>query len=411
MENLTGSKRVRFVLLLGTLTALIPFTIDMYLPAFPSLAGVFNANASGIQLSLTACLLGLAIGQLVAGALSDAHGRRKPLIAALAVYAGASVACIFAPNIAVFIALRFAQGFAAAAGLVISRAIVRDVSSGAELTRLFALLMLVNNLVPLLAPSIGGGILLFADWQAIFGTLSVLGVILLLITIFRLPESLPEDKRVPSNLRATIGSFSTIMQDKKFTGYALSQGLLIGGVFAYVAGTPFVYQGIYGVSPQAFSILFGINGIGLMAGSYVVGGMAHRISEKQFLEIALYTAMTASTVLLAVLLFHGPLWAVVVPIFFFLTSIGTVATAAFSLAMESQSRAAGSASALLGLLPFFLGAIAAPLVGIAGEGTGVPMGVIIFTMCFAALLSYYIFVKRPAATAETERLNTELKRN
>lgn len=394
MENLTGFKRARFVILLGALTSLIPFTIDMYLPAFPSLAIVFETNASAIQLSLTACLLGLALGQLVAGALSDMHGRRKPLIISLLVYAIASAACIFAPNIYIFVALRFVQGFAASGGLVISRAIVRDVSSGAELTRLFALLMVVNNLVPLLAPSVGSGVLLFGDWKVIFLVLTILGVILLLISAFRLAESLPEEKRVPSNLTSTFSNFASILKDRRFTGYALAQGFLIGGVFAYVAGTPFIYQNIYGVSPQVFSLLFGMNGIGLIIGSYAVGRFAYVVSEKRFLELALYAATIAGAVLLAVVIAEGPLWAVVVPIFFFVTAIGVVGTSSFTLAMETQSHAAGSASALLGLLPFILGAATAPLVGIAGEETAVPMGLTIFLMCLIALLAYIFLVKK-----------------
>lgn len=394
MTKLAGMKRSRFVILLGALTALIPFTIDMYLPAFPTLAEVYHTNASAVQLSLTACLLGLAFGQLVTGPLSDTRGRKSPLIIFLIAYAIASVACIFAPNIYIFIGLRFVQGFAASAGLVISRAIVRDVSSGAELTRLFALLMVVNNLVPLLAPSFGSTVLLFADWKWIFLFLTALGLILLMISALRLEETLPPEKRVPGNLSETFSNFGGIIKNRQFTGYALAQGFLIGGVFAYVAGTPFIYQNIYGVSPQVFSILFGMNGIGLIFGSYAVGRFSHIWSEKKFLEVALYSATAAGAVLFGVVLFDGPLWAVVIPIFFFVTSLGVVGTSSFTLAMAEQSRVAGSASALLGLLPFVFGAVAAPLVGIAGEETAVPMGAIIFTMCSLGLLAYLLLVKR-----------------
>lgn len=398
MKSITGLKRVHFILLMGALTSLIPFTIDMYLPAFPILADVYETNATSVQLSLTACLLGLALGQLIAGALSDMQGRRKPLLISLVAYAIASVACIFAPNIYIFILLRFVQGFAASGGLVISRAIVRDVSSGAELTRLFALLMVVNNLVPLLAPSVGSGVLLFADWRGIFLVLTVLGIVLLLISAFRLKESLPPEKRVPSNLKSTFSNFAGILKNRQFTGYALAQGFLIGGVFAYVSGTPFIYQNIYGVSPQVFSLLFGMNGIGLIIGSYAVGRFSHVWSEKRFLETALYSATAAGAVLLAVVLLDGPLWAVVIPIFFFVMSIGVVGTAAFTLAMESQGHVAGSASALLGLLPFVLGAATAPLVGIAGENTAVPMGLVIFSMCAIALLAYLLLAKNSTST-------------
>ena len=398
MESLTGLKRVHFILLMGALTSLIPFTIDMYLPAFPILATVYETNATSVQLSLTACLLGLALGQLITGALSDMQGRRMPLLISLSAYIVASVACIFAPNIYIFVLLRFVQGFAASGGLVISRAIVRDVSSGAELTRLFALLMVVNNLVPLLAPSVGSGVLLFADWRGIFLVLTVLGIVLLLVSAFRLKESLPPEKRVPSNLKSTFSNFAGILKNRQFTGYALAQGFLIGGVFAYVSGTPFIYQNIYGASPQAFSLLFGMNGIGLIIGSYAVGRFSHVWSEKRFLETALYGATAAGAVLLAVVLLEGPLWAVVIPIFFFVMSIGVVGTAAFTLAMESQGHVAGSASALLGLLPFILGAATAPLVGIAGENTAVPMGLVIFSMCFIALMAYLLLAKNAAAS-------------
>lgn len=400
MGSSTGLKRNHFILLMGALTTLVPFTIDMYLPAFPILADVYETNASSVQLSLTACLLGLAIGQLIAGALSDMHGRRKPLLISLAAYIVASIACIFAPNIYIFVFLRFVQGLAASGGLVISRAIVRDVSNGPELTRLFALLMVIGNLVPLIAPSIGSGVLLFADWKGIFMLLTILGIVLLLLSAFRLKESLPTEKRVPSNLKSTFGNFAGILRNRQFTGYALAQGFLIGGVFAYVSGTPFIYQNIYGTSPQMFSVLFGMNGIGLIMGSYAVGRFSYRWSEKKFLETALYTATLAGAVLLVVVLMQGPLWAVVIPIFFFIMSIGVVGTASFTLAMESQGHVAGSASALLGLLPFILGATTAPLVGIAGENTAVPMGLVIFSMCTIALLAYLLLAKNTtSATA------------
>ncbi|MGB6409391.1 MAG: multidrug effflux MFS transporter [Planococcus donghaensis] len=393
MKSSTGLTRTHFILLVGALTTLVPFTIDMYLPAFPILADVYQTNASSVQLSLTACLLGLAIGQLVAGALSDMHGRRKPLLISLIAYIGASIACIFAPNIYVFIFLRFIQGFAASGGLVISRAIVRDVSHGPELTRLFALLMVIGNLVPLIAPSIGSGVLLVADWKGVFMLLTLLGIFLLVLSASRLKESLPPEKRVPSNFKSTFGNFAGILKNRQFTGYALAQGFLIGGVFAYVSGTPFIYQNIYGASPQMFSLLFGMNGIALIIGSYSVGRFTHIWSEKRFLETALYAATIAGALLLTVVLMNGPLWAVVIPIFFFIMSIGVVGTSSFTLAMESQGHVAGSASALLGLLPFILGAATAPLVGIAGENTAVPMGLVIFSMCVIALLSYLLLAK------------------
>lgn len=389
MNRLKDNKRIRLALLLGMLAALGPLTIDMYLPSFPTIANEYGTNASLVQFSLTACLLGLGIGQLIIGPMSDVRGRRIPLIIFLTLYFLASIACAFAPNIYIFIAARFTQGFAAAAGIVISRAVVRDIYSGRELTKFFALLMLINNLAPILAPIAGGGILKFTKWNGVFIVLGAIGVLLVYLVTWKLEETLSEKDRVPSNIGQTFKNFLSLIKDRQFSGYALTQGFIMAGIFAYVSGTPFVYQNIYGASPQLFSLLFGMNGIGIMIGTQIVGRFADSISETRFLKIGLYISSSASIALLTAVLFNGPLFTVVIPIFFFVSSIGIISTSSFSLAMDSQAHIAGSAAALLGLLPFILGAVSAPLVGIAGEHTAIPMGAIIFTASMLALLSYY----------------------
>lgn len=388
MGPLTGSKRIRIAILLGTLAAMGPLTIDMYLPSFPTIVDAFGTTASLVQVSLTASLLGIGLGQLFLGPMSDVHGRKKPLLIALVVYFIASVLCAFSPNIGVFIAARFMQGFAASAGIVISRAVVRDLYSGRELTKFFALLMLINNLAPILAPVLGGGIIAFTDWTGIFVVLSAIGFLLFVIVLLRMDESLPEQMRVPGNLSSTLKNFMSLLKNREFMGYALAQGFIMAGIFAYVAGTPFVYQNIYGVSPQKFSLLFGMNGIGLIIGTQTVGRLTGVLTEKQFLRIGLFMSISSGLALFIAVLLNGPLISLVIPIFFFVASIGVVSTSSFSLAMESQGHIAGSASALLGLLPFVLGAITAPLVGIAGEETAIPMGAIIFTAALLAVLSY-----------------------
>ncbi|AMQ06352.1 Bcr/CflA family multidrug efflux MFS transporter [Sporosarcina sp. resist] len=389
MGPLKGNKRIRFALLLGTLAAMGPLTIDMYLPSFPTIVSAFDTTATYVQVSLTACLLGIGLGQLILGPMSDVHGRKKPLLIALIVYFVASVLCVFSPNIGFFIAARFLQGFAAAAGIVISRAVVRDLYSGRELTKFFALLMLINNLAPILAPVLGGGILAFTEWTGVFAVLSAIGFLLFVIVLWRMDETLPEEMRVPSNLSHTLKNFLSLLKNRQFMGYALAQGFIMAGIFAYVAGTPFVYQNIYGVSPQTFSILFGMNGFGLIIGTQVVGRLTGVVSEKRFLESGLFISITSGTLLLIAVLMNGPLFTIVVPIFFFVASIGVISTSSFSLAMEKQGHIAGSASALLGLLPFILGAITAPLVGIAGEETAIPMGAIIFASSLIAVLAYF----------------------
>lgn len=384
----------RLALLLGLFSTLGPFTIDMYLPAFPEIVKQFGTTASLVQLSLTACLLGLGIGQLVMGSLSDVHGRRNPLLISMAVYLVASLACAFSPNIGVLIAFRFIQGFAASAGIVISRAIARDLYTGHELTKFFSLLLLVGNLGPLVAPVTGSGILSFTTWVGVFIALSLLGLYLLIMTKWKLQETLPADRRMPSNFMEQLRNYGLLLRDRQFAGYMLAQGVMIAGVFAYVSGTPFIYQNIYGASPTLFALLFGSNGISLIIGSQVVGRMSHRVSERAFLLFGLWLAILASVTVLVVAIVHGPLFALVIPLFFFVAAIGITSTAAFPLAMESQGHMAGSAAALLGVIPFLLGAVVSPLVGIAGEHTAVPLGVIILMTSAAAMFAYFILVRR-----------------
>lgn len=387
-------------LLLGLFSTLGPFTIDMYLPAFPEIVKQFGTTASRVQLSLTACLLGLGIGQLVMGSLSDVYGRRNPLLISMIVYVVASLACAFSPNIGVLITFRFVQGFAASAGIVISRAIARDLYSGHELTKFFSLLLLVGNLGPLVAPVTGSGVLSFTTWVGVFISLALLGAFLLTMTKWKLQETLPSDRRRPSNFMEQLRNYGLLLRDRQFVGYMLAQGIMIAGVFAYVSGTPFIYQNIYGASPTLFALLFGSNGISLIIGSQLVGRMTHRVSEHAFLLFGLSLACLASIAVLVVTIVHGPLVTLVIPLFFFVAAIGITSTAAFPLAMESQGHMAGSAAALLGVIPFLLGAVVSPLVGIAGEDTAVPLGIIILVTSATAMLAYFILVRRSQRSSE-----------
>ncbi|WP_336781788.1 multidrug effflux MFS transporter [Paenibacillus illinoisensis] len=393
-------------LLLGLFSTLGPFTIDMYLPAFPEIAATFNTNASFVQFSLTACLLGLGAGQLVMGPLSDAYGRRTPLLIAMAAYIICSLACAYAPNIGLLILFRFTQGFSASAGIVISRAIARDLYSGHELTKFFSLLLLVGNLGPLAAPIAGSGVLSFTTWIGVFISLSVLGVFLWAMTKWRLKETNPPERRVAPNFKLQLRNYGQLLRDRKFVGYMLAQGIMTAGVFAYVAGTPFIYQNIYGVTPTVFAILFASNGISLIIGSQLVGRLAQRISEQTLLLSGLWLALVASIAALMVTLAHGPLFALVIPLFFFVCSIGITSTAAFPLAMESQGKSAGSAAALLGVVPFLLGALVAPLVGIAGEDTAVPLGLTLLGTSIVAIITYFVLIRK--VTDHTQEVQSDL---
>lgn len=394
MTETSKKQSFRFAFMLGVFSALGPFTFDMYLPAFPEMTEYFNTSASSIQASLTASLLGVGLGQIIIGTLSDVYGRRTPLLIAMSIFALASLACAFSPNIWTLITMRFIQGFAGAAGLVISRAIARDLYSGVELTKFFSTIVLVSSVAPLLAPLSGGIILSFTPWMGVFIFLTGLGILLTTITIFRLKETLPKERRVPASLKELAINFGSLLRNRVFMGYALTQGLMMSGIFAYVAGTPFIYQKIHGVSPQVFSILFAVNGIALIIGAQLVNRLAGKVNQLRLLRIGLIGAVTSSFVVLIVILSNGPLYAIVISLFLLLLSLGVINPVAFTLAIETQGHIAGSASALLGVLPFLLGAVSSPLVGIAGEYSAIPFGIIIFTSTLLAAASNLLLVKK-----------------
>ncbi|MGG1617837.1 multidrug effflux MFS transporter [Paenibacillus sp. NRS-1781] len=394
--DMTKSRILWIAFVLGALSAFGPLSIDMYLPSLPTLANNLHTTTSLAQLSLTACLLGLAVGQLVAGPLSDVRGRRGPLVVSLVLYAAASLLCVFAPNIGVLIGLRFIQGLTGSAGIVISRAVARDLYSGKELTRFFSLLMLVNGVAPIAAPVLGGVILNFVSWRGVFMVLCVVGVAMLIAVVLGLPETLPVSRRSSGGLKQTLRTLGHLFTDRRFMGYAFSQALITGAMFAYIAGSPFVLQDIFGVSPQTYSIIFAVNGLGIVLFSQLTGRLVGRFSERQLLLSGLVIAAVAGISLLTVAFTGGQLFAILVPLFFVVSCVGIVSTTTTSLAMQSQQRSAGSASAMLGLLPLLLGSIASPLVGLGSGTTPIPMAIVIAIAEVGALLSFMVLARGSA---------------
>ncbi|WP_188998798.1 multidrug effflux MFS transporter [Paenibacillus nasutitermitis] len=390
----TGSSRLWLAIVLGSLAAFGPLSMDMYLPALPSLAAELGSTTSVTQLSLTACLLGLALGQLLAGPLSDVRGRRVPLIIGVAVYAVVSLLCVFSPNIWVFIGLRFIQGLAGAAGIVISRASVRDLYSGVELTKFFALLMLVNGAAPILAPIIGAEVLTFTSWRGVFGLLSILGVLMLLAVLFGMKETLPTDRRSSGGMAHTLATFRRLMSDSLFMGYALTQGFVMAAMFAYISGSSFVLQELFGVSPRMFSLIFGINGAGIIAASQIAGRLAGRVHERNVLGSGLMMAAFGGALLLLAAALHAGLYLVLPGFFLVVSSVGLISTTTTSLALQSQAKSAGSASALLGMLSFIIGGAAAPLVGIGDNQNAWPLAIVMSALVVAAVLCFFFVARR-----------------
>ena len=387
---------VRLVIVLGSVNAIGPLSIDMYLPAFPEIARSLETSASSVQLTLTACVAGLALGQLLIGPLSDRYGRRTPLIAAMGVYAVASVLCALAPNVLALTGLRFVQGLAGAGGVVIARAVVRDLHSGAAAVRLFSSLMLVTGLAPILAPLAGGQVLNHTSWRGIFWVLTVLSALIALLVTFGLRETLPKARRSDSGLAETLRTMRALLRDRWFVGHGLAGGLGFGALFAYIAGSSFVLQGIYGVSPQLYSVLFAMNGLGLIAGSQVNARLVGRFGPAYLLRAGLVAIAVSASALLVVVSVGGlGVVAVLVPMFVIVSSLAFVLPNSTALALNDHAAVAGTASALLGMGQFVIGAAVAPLVGAAGTESAVPMAAIMTVVALAALVARH-FARRPA---------------
>lgn len=379
-----------FIIILGSLSAFGPLTIDMYLPALPTIADELNTSVSMTQLSLTACLIGLAVGQLIMGPLSDIRGRKKPLVFALATYTLASLLCFFTTSIWAFVALRFLQGLGGAAGIVISRATARDLFSGPSLTKFFATLMLVNGLAPIVAPVFGGQLLQVMSWRGVFAVLTAIGGIMLIVVISFLQETLPIEKRKTGGIKEVFLTFGELIKDKTFMGFVLSKGFIMSSMFAYISGSTFVLQDIYGMSAQQFSLVFAINGLGLVLVTQITGRGSKWLKEISMFKYGLFQSIVSSLFLLVVLVLHVSVIWVCVALFFVITSVGIVNTTTFTLTMNNQGDRAGSASALLGLLPFLLGAIVSPLVGIGNGTTALPLGIVIASCASIASVSYWV---------------------
>lgn len=393
--NSKNSAKVSFILVifLGMLTAITPLATDLYLPALPIMPGELNTTASNIQMTIGVMTFGVAIGQLFGGPISDTMGRKLPLIIGNLLCVTSGIICAYAPSIEILLLGRFLQGLTGSVGVVISKAIARDFASGQELTKLFALLMMVNGLAPVLAPLVGGQLLLFTTWRVIFVILALFSTILL-VGSFLFRESLPKEKRITGGIGTAVKNYIKLIKDKPFLGQTLIQLFAFGAFFSYISGSSFVYQNIFQLSAQEFSYLFGINSCGIILASAISGRISNVITSKQLLTFSLWQLTIGSLLFLVAMLLEWPLIPVTIILFFTVCTVSLFGSASFSMAMTSYGKMAGSASAILGFASMFAAGIVSPLVGIGGDHTGIPMGITMLVCAAFSLLCLYGLVEK-----------------
>lgn len=379
------------IVYLGMLTALAPLSTDMYLPALPELSAEFGISASLAQASLTMTMVGMALGQVVGGPVSDAMGRKRPLFGGVLVFTAASLACVFAEDVYHFLGFRFLQGFAGAFGIVIARAVARDMKEGPELMKYFAILMMVNGLAPILAPVLGGQILLFTTWRGVFEALVVIGAVMLFMTA-SFKESLPAERRSDSFL-ASFQSFPILMRDRYFRGHCLAQCFVFGAFFSYLAGSAFLFQNVYGLSAQGYSLIFGSIGAGTLFVGMIPAKLAGTVREVTMMKWSILVPTVGSVLLLAGFLLDAPIWYTIPLLFVTVTPISVLGASSVALALARQGKMSGSASALLGFFSMILGGVCMPLSGIAGDHTAVPMGILMVAGYSLALVTFYRYIE------------------
>ncbi|MDQ1292762.1 MAG: transporter, family, multidrug resistance protein [Actinomycetota bacterium] len=400
MQGSVGAVRGRSLpggtlVVLALLTAVAPFATDMYLTAFPVMARDLHVPASSIQLTLTAFFVGLAVGQLFFGPLSDRYGRRRPLLVGSFVCLGAGVVVATAPTVPVLVAGRVLQGLGGAAGVVLARAVVADRAEGAAVARLFTVMMLIGGVAPVLAPLAGTAVLAAFGWRGILWVLVGLTALMFLGALVAVPESLPPERRAAAGVRTVARSIRSVLGNRAYVGYGLACAWAFAALFAYISASPFVVQNVLGLSAGQYSVVFGVNAVGLSLGGLVSARLVGRVSERRLLLAGLGVLVSASCCLLVdVVVLDSPRRPTLVILFVAVSSLGAVFGNATALAISQVRDAAGSASAFLGASQFALGALVAPLVGLGGD-SAFPMALTLLVAGVLAALSAALVASGP----------------
>lgn len=393
-DLLSRRQRLVYVLVLGALTALGPFTIDLYLPAFPALEAELGVNAAAIQITLTGTMIGFGLGQLIVGPWSDKVGRRLPLMLSTALHIAASVAAALAPDITWLIVFRLLQGFGAAAGGVVAMAMVRDLFGGKPLVRMLSRLALVNGLAPVLAPVIGSQLLQVMDWRGVFWVLAGYGIVVVLAVAFLIVETLPESRRHIAGHSSVGQRYRALFRDRVYLGAALVGGMTFTGLFAYLSTSSFLFQQVYAFSPQEYGLLFAVNSLGVVAGVQISSRLIRGPVPPQYVLAGTTVVHLAMAIAIIVLDGAGAgFWGTAIPLWIFIAACGFTFPAVQVLALANHGAEAGTAASLLGALNFGLAGAISPLVGLLGVGSAVPMAVVMGGAAVIAIVAVWTLVR------------------
>lgn len=392
-DSLTPRQRLVYVLVLGALTALGPFTVDMYLPAFPLIEADLNVSAAAVQLTLTATMLGFAVGQLFMGPWSDRVGRRLPLILATSVHVAASLGVFLSPSIEWLFVFRVLQGAGAAAGGVVAMAVVRDLFGGLPLVRMLSRLALVSGLAPILAPVVGSQLLLVLPWRGMFAVLALYGLLVVVASAVFIVETLPPARRVDLGHSTTRERYRALFTDRIFVGVAIIAAMTFSGIFAYLSSSSFLFQDVYGLGAQEYGLLFAINSVGVFAGVQTSAFLARYIGPQWILAGALtLLALTASAIVLLDRL-GGGFAGIVIPLWLFIFACGLTFPCTQVLALAQHGSEAGTAASLLGALNFGIAGLISPIVGLFGIDNAVPMGTLMGASALVSIVVLWVVVR------------------
>jgi DHA1 family bicyclomycin/chloramphenicol resistance-like MFS transporter len=391
-DSLSRRRKLLYILMLGALTALGPFTIDLYLPAFPALEASLGVSEAAVQLTLAGTTVGFALGQLVVGPLSDKFGRRLPLILATAVHIAASLGAALSTDIATLGVFRVLMGIGAAGGGVVAMAMVRDLFSGYAMVRMFSRMALISGLAPILAPVIGSQLLLLMPWPGIFFFLAGYGLCVFIAALFVVRETLPAEHRGKTGLTAR-QRYRVLLTDRIFVGLLMVGGMNFAGLFTYLSASPFLFQDVYGFTPQQYGLLFGINSLGIVAGVQTSSRLIRRVPPQWILACS-----TAWMFLMAVLIvvfdqLGFGLWGVMVPLWFYILGVGFTFPSVQVLALAKHGAQAGTAASLLGAATFLMAGLVSPVVGWLGVGSPGPMGAVQAACTLLAAAALWLVVR------------------